>query len=76
MHGTVGAGEARRVGSLAVGFAADWRAGAVPVIMLFALVVKEAHIPERWFRAGKFDYRYCVKYFKARAWFLDYMVKW
>jgi hypothetical protein len=44
------------LGSLAVGFAADCRAGAVPVIMLFALVVKEAHIPERWFRAGKFDY--------------------
>lgn len=44
------------LGSLAVGFAVDWRAGAVPVIMLFALVVKERHIPERWFPAGKFDY--------------------
>ena len=44
------------LGSLAVGFAADWRAGAVPPIMLFALMVKEAHAPERWFRAGKFDH--------------------
>ena len=44
------------LGSLAVGFVADWRAGAVPPIMLFALIVKEAHAPERWYRAGKFDH--------------------
>lgn len=43
------------LGSLAVGWVADWRAGAVPPIMVFALAVKEGHVPERWF-PGKFDH--------------------
>jgi hypothetical protein len=42
--------------SFAVGFIADWRAGAVPIIMVGAVAVKEMHLPERWSAAGRYDY--------------------
>jgi hypothetical protein len=42
--------------SFAVGFIVDWRAGAVPIIMVGAVAVKEMHLPERWSAAGRYDY--------------------